>query len=302
MLLPQDKAAEGPLVISQFYYSHTFPYLIITERDEILRRLKDVPENLRRLELAPKLAALGETCGDTSWQVLRTYLDRIEAAVAEIVRKHSPSYWFHLHRRIRPMLAKVREGKTDETTVALVRRTAELAYAKHGDLDRSDDLGPILKTRLETFLDGAWYVATADALGSKLKAKKLYQKLKYSDQVILSDFRVTDLFDIFEIEGLCYEYWWASAAMRMIGKGAIAKWDNDRGILYNDKSVNPICFDYWMGAISRAPRRPGVVLDTGMCGRSLLGNRDISWSASATCVLHGSVSGRRGAVADNVRP
>ena len=33
---------------------------------------------------------------------------------------------------------------------------------------------------------------------------------------------------------------------------------------------------------TRAPRRPGVVLDTGMCGRSLLGNRQISWSASAS--------------------
>src|SRR5258705_9954853 len=37
-----------------------------------------------------------------------------------------------------------------------------------------------------------------------------------------------------------------------------------------------------MGAITRAPRRPGVVLDTGMCARSLLGNREISWSASAS--------------------
>ena len=35
-----------------------------------------------------------------------------------------------------------------------------------------------------------------------------------------------------------------------------------------------------MGAITRVPRRPGVVLDTGMCARSLLGNREISWSAS----------------------
>ena len=26
------------------------------------------------------------------------------------------------------------------------------------------------------------------------------------------------------------------------------------------------------------------LIDTGMCGRSLLGNREISWSASATCV------------------
>src|SRR5467141_3883202 len=37
-----------------------------------------------------------------------------------------------------------------------------------------------------------------------------------------------------------------------------------------------------MGAITRAPRRSGVVLDTGMCARSLLGNREISWSASAS--------------------
>ena len=36
------------------------------------------------------------------------------------------------------------------------------------------------------------------------------------------------------------------------------------------------------GAITRAPRRPGVVVDTGMCARSLLGNREISWSASAS--------------------
>ena len=36
------------------------------------------------------------------------------------------------------------------------------------------------------------------------------------------------------------------------------------------------------GATTRAPRRPGVVLDTGMCARSLLGNREISWLASAS--------------------
>ena len=55
------------------------------------------------------------------------------------------------------------------------------------------------------------------------------------------------------------------------------------------------------GRDNARPRRPGVVLDTGMCARSLLGNREISWSASATCVRHWSVSGRRGAVADDVR-
>jgi hypothetical protein len=146
------------------------------------------------------------------------------------------------------MLAEIHEGKTDDTTVSLVRRIAELAYAKHGDLNRTDDLGPIIRTRLETFLDGAWYEATARALGSKLKAKKQYQTIKYSGQVVMTDFRASDLCDVFGVEGLCYEYWWASAVMRSIGKGSIVKWDTTTeppALRYKDTEVNPLCFDLY---------------------------------------------------------
>ena len=56
------------------------------------------------------------------------------------------------------------------------------------------------------------------------------------------------------------------------------------------------------GASTRAPGRPGVVGDPGMCGRSLYGNREISRSTSSDVrVLHWSASGRRGAVADDAR-
>ncbi len=34
------------------------------------------------------------------------------------------------------------------------------------------------------------------------------------------------------------------------------------------------------GTPTQVPARPGVVGDLGMCGRSLFGNREISWSAS----------------------
>jgi hypothetical protein len=244
----KSDAEKDPLIVMQFYYSHTFPYLIEEWRQEIGRRLKDVPDALRQRELVPGLAALGETSGDSAWQVFRKYLDRIEDCIAEIVRGHSVSFWFHLHRRLRPMLAKDPQGrKTDDTTVALVRRIAELAYDKHGDLDRSDDLGPITRTRLETFLDDAWYKATARALGSKLQAKKLYQKIKRTEQVVMTDFRVSDLRDVFGVEGLCYEYWWASAAMREIGKGAIVKWDPTEvpSFRLKDTGVNPLCFDLY---------------------------------------------------------
>ena len=55
------------------------------------------------------------------------------------------------------------------------------------------------------------------------------------------------------------------------------------------------------GAVSRAPRRLGVVADPGMCRHSLFGNREVSWPTKATC-RDWSVSGRRGAEADDARP
>jgi hypothetical protein len=244
MQIPTKADLEDPPIVTQFYYSQTFPYLMVKWHQEIQRRLKDIPEALRQRELVPEFESLGETSGDAAWQVFRNYLDSIESCIAEIVRGHSPSFWFHLHRRLRPMLAEIHESKTDDMTVRLVRSIAALAYAKHADLDRTDDLGLIMHTRLEAFLDGAWYEATAYALGSKLKAKKQYQAIKWTKQIVMTDFRASDLCDVFGVEGLCYEYWWASAAMRAIGKGSIAKWDRTKSpsLLYKDTGVNALCF------------------------------------------------------------
>src|SRR6202795_4741675 len=64
--------------------------------------------------------------------------------------------------------------------------------------------------------------------------------------------------------------------------------------------VVPVTKATRMGAIVRAPRRPGVVLDTGMCGRSLLGNRETPRLTTGH-LPDWSASGRRGAVADDER-
>lgn len=245
--MPMNANDESPLVVTQFYHTQTFLYLMIKHQKEILRRLKDGPRDLRQRELAPQLVALGEASGDTAWQVFRVYLDKIEAEIAALVRGHSTGFWFHLHRRLRPMLADLQDQKTDDTTVTLVRRIAELAYAKHGALDKTDDLGPIMRTRLKTFLDGAWYEATTHAFdGKKLKAKKAYQVLRDTKQIVMTNFRQSDLCDVYTIEGLCYEYWWASAAMRSIGKGSIVKWDAELGKhRYKDTGVNPLAFELY---------------------------------------------------------
>jgi len=233
-----------PMVVHQFYHSHAFPYLIRQYEEEIRRLLIDVPIEIRQANLAPPLIELGETGGDEAWEVFRSYLDVVENRIADIVRRHSPAFWFHLHRRIKPTLANIHEGKTDNVTVTLVRQIAELAYAKHGEITNTNDLGPILSTRMKSFLDSAWYLATSEAFASKLKAKKRFNALKWTGQVVMTDFRRSDLCDVFEIEGLCYEYWWASAVMRSIGKGAAIKWDPNvnPSLRYRDTDVHPLCF------------------------------------------------------------
>jgi hypothetical protein len=238
---------DGPRIVQRFYHTHAFSYLIKKWLHKIKRRVIDIPLELRQHELATQLEALGEAGGDAAWQIFWNYLDAIERRIAEIVRGHSPSYWFHLHRRLRPILPEVHERKTDNMTVRLVRRIAELAYAKYGDLSQTDDLGLIIHTRMKDFLDGAWYEATAQALGSKLKAQKEYQEIKRTKQVVLIDFHVSDLCDVFGVEGLCYEYWWASAVMRSIGKGSFIKWDPSKTppIRYRDAEVPPLCFDFY---------------------------------------------------------
>ncbi|MGR4931895.1 hypothetical protein ACIPUD_34550 [Bradyrhizobium sp. CAR08] len=61
--------------------------------------------------------------------------------------------------------------------------------------------------------------------------------------IVMTDFRRSDLIDVFAVEGLCYEYC-ASAAMRCIGKGSMIKWDAALGShRYKDSSVNALSFE-----------------------------------------------------------
>ncbi len=236
-----------PYTVQIFYHTRAFRYLIRKLRSEIHRRLRDVPEAFRSAELAGAFTALGDTGGEPAWQTLRAYLDKVEERLAALVGRHSPSYWLHLHRRLAPRLSEVHDGKRDDNTVALVRRIAELAYAKHGDLARTDDLGLMVKVRLRTFLGGAWYEAASDDLGSKLKAKREFESLRRTRKsVVMLDFQERDFCEVFEIEGWSYEYWRISALMRSIGKGTGARWNPEiNWVDYIDHDVPPLAYEIY---------------------------------------------------------
>ncbi len=236
-----------------FYYSDTFEVLIGAYNHEIRRRLLDVPRQFRESTLSPKYEGKGPMAGESAWQPLREYLDALELHIASQLGDHSPAYWFHLYRRIAPRLVGDHEGKTDADTVALVRRIAELAFLRHGDLKRDDDLGNILRTRLGTFLGGHYYRVMAEKFGSKLKAKKHYAALRRTSQSVMLKFSEDELLRVYEVEGFAYEYWKSTAAMRSIGKGSSVEWNCTEGwFSYDDRDVHPILFGIYDERINRS--------------------------------------------------
>ncbi len=79
-----NAGGKDPLVVTQFYYSQTFPYLMMKHHAEIRRRLVDVPRELRQSELAPQLIAVGEAAGDPAWQIYRACSPGDETGLCDV--------------------------------------------------------------------------------------------------------------------------------------------------------------------------------------------------------------------------
>jgi hypothetical protein len=243
---PSVSESTGPLILHQFYHSETFMQIIAQGAEEIESRLFSAPRRFRATRLGPVFEGRGRVASGDAWQSLREYLDLVESRMAELIQDHSPAYWLHLYRRIRPTLSKRHESKTDANTVALVRQVAELAYLKYGNLSRPDDLGDVRHTRLETFLGGHYYDAVGEFLGSKLKARRQFEDLRRSSQSVPLDFSEEEIYRVFEVEGFSYEYWRVSAAMRMIGKGTLVEWDVETAWFnYLEDDFHPLLFEIY---------------------------------------------------------
>lgn len=153
---------------------------------------------------------------DHSYKALLSILDELESELKKIIIKHSCFYWMHLFRRIAPVLSPAIGRRADETTTMEVRDIAEQAIFKFGktngklDLVRSD-LVPFNKV-----LGGMLQKLLIDSKG----ASELYKQLMVSRrQLVIKDFRASDLADVYKIEGLAYQYWYIGAKLRASGKG-----------------------------------------------------------------------------------
>jgi hypothetical protein len=163
--------------------------------------------------------------GADPWQVesddLRAYLSFVEDQFELLLASHSPVYWLHLYRRIKPALSSGHDSLTDEKTILLVRQIAELAIMKHANLDIIDDLQSSMQINLEKVWGGYLLRAIEEMPpAAREQWTKSFEASLASNTLVPAKFRPGDLRDLYGVEGWAYEYWLATARLRTIGKGA----------------------------------------------------------------------------------
>lgn len=210
----------GPMRTWRFYQQGVYQQFHEEHEPEISAAYLGVARELRRDRLPVHLSSSTFSFGEGAWTACRAYLDDVEAALAGIIERRTTVEWLHLYRRLGVSLHPALGGKTDEVTVVLVREIAELAISKFGAARARSDLLPAGRLRPRDILGGHYMREAEVRLGSRDAAVAEARAIIRSNQLVMVRFALDDLLDLYRIEGLAYEYWRTTAALRTVGKGA----------------------------------------------------------------------------------
>jgi hypothetical protein len=156
--------------------------------------------------------------------LVSSYLTRIEQELATIFGRQSIAYWLHLYRRISPGPSGINK---DAKTVALVRATFEAAVQKYAlfsscnRVARSDEVPP------EKILRGM-------LMGPEFQVFR--EAVRANPQLVLTDFGVEEMQELYDTEKLCHEAWRSTAALRILGKGASLIVERTSPYFYDNRS------------------------------------------------------------------
>jgi hypothetical protein len=228
-LTDEDEMAAG----TYMFEAHHLVYAYCSEHytPQISKWLHDIPLQ-QRGKFFKQRAKKGPLAVDAP--ILRDYLEFIEIQFQSILPAHSPAYWLHLYRRIKPTLSPKHDNSVDDATIMLVRQIADLAIAKHSDLENSTDLLPAKSMTLKQMWGGYLLRALEDI---PIKNRKVWMdaanQIAASDVLLPRFFRPADLRNLYGVEGYAYEYWLTTARLRTIGKG-MKLWffPSDQSFLY----------------------------------------------------------------------
>lgn len=235
MPLPlKSKGESPPVAMPNDYHAFAFQYLLVEYRDQIRSALIQTGLDFRRDHLRRRVKREKPSDHFQSWDLLRPYLDELEVAISKIAGRHSRAYWFHLYRRLAPVLSSDHDGKTDPLTAILVRKIADQAFVRYGS-SRHDDLVPISATTPETLLGG--YFAKSITSDDPTAPQAFFDHFAQSQRWVMGSFELHDFLEIHRLESLFYEYWRTMATLRKIGKGVIGTWSDEYNWFSYDQGV-----------------------------------------------------------------
>jgi hypothetical protein len=229
----RTEAHSGPLTMMLWYHEPAFLLLHQRLADRIERALLTEPAEVLARHLTGHLPTEQEIAGEVAWPVVRRLLNVLEAEMANVLRRRSVFFWLHIYRRIGVVLHPHHESKTDPRTVMLVRQIVELAITKHGRATDADEIVPSNRVKPDLILGGFMRAGIKARFPSRFtkEYRRLVKSLRESPQLVVKYFTEDDFVGIYRVEGLSYQYWKATAALRALGKGA-------RVIIYEDGAWN----------------------------------------------------------------
>ncbi len=144
-----------------------------------------------------------------SESILNKYLSYLEKIIENIISKKSLLYWLHIIRRIPPTLIHLTD--VPETS-GNVRKIMEYSFHKYALRNSCEHIKFRDDTKIEKILNG---LLMNDAFK---KERELI--INGGNQVLLLDFGVPELKEIFLIQKFCFQIWRVASLFRMIAKGA----------------------------------------------------------------------------------
>jgi hypothetical protein len=141
-------------------------------------------------------------------ELLGLYLDSVERELSDRLSKHSIAYWYHVYRR----LGMGAIGPTSNpVTVMHTRAIFDAAIQKYAKATLCDRLVPTGPVPLDSVFAGEPKGIERELIEVALSGKP---------SLFLTNFTVTELYELYQIERLAYEIWATTALYRITGKGA----------------------------------------------------------------------------------
>lgn len=155
-------------------------------------------------------------------EYLKGYISAVESHLKNYLKNLSIAYCIHLYRRLSPGPI----GKNNQpATISLTRGILEAAIQKYATFQLCDKIAHSAEVSIDKVLGG---LLMSPEFENERKA------LKEADQLVLTNFTISDLIDFYNSEKLAYEIWKASAVLRAFGKGAPLFVDNHHDEYFGD--------------------------------------------------------------------